>query len=203
MTLWPDPELPGITSQANYLPLIPGLSGGLSENIFFSQTNVLFLQDGMLVRWLSVAGYKLSVSLNSHSSPMRQASLSPFVRWRSWDSQRLCPFTKATWRVCGIRFQLCFAPYPVFSPAFLCHPTQSAPLITPVCSWACYSLSWLCLPTIPHTHSFRNVVTSGKEQSVDCSLPEGQSPFSGLRWSIPVKWILHVPCFVISETLSV
>ena len=161
---------------------IPDSQGAYKKIYFFSNLSVVFPLQWMVVVWLFLKCYKFSFSFNPPNSSVKQASLSPFAKWRSWDPSRLCSLAKITRRVFGIWSQLCLAPGPVFSPSFLYCPGLGTPPVTPASSWT------FCFPpssAFPLSHtlgSFRDLrVTLGKEQGVKCSLSEGQSPCSGLR----------------------
>lgn len=143
------------------------------------QTNVIFVLKGMLVMWLSVACYKFSVSFNSHNRPKRQASLSPLVRWRSWDSESLCLLPKTAQRFWDLTPALPCSES-CFLTSFPLLPGLGAPLLPPVCPWV--SLFFL-LVLFSHYPTYSQVLgtsaTSGKEQPVDFPLPEGKAPFLG------------------------
>lgn len=150
------------------------------QKIYFFKTNVIFVLKGMLVMWLSVACYTFSVSFNSHNRPKRQASRSPLDRWRSWDSESLCLLPKIAQSLWDPTSALPCSES-CFLTSFPLLPGLGAPLLPPVCPWACLFFSWFCFPTLPHTHTYvlGTSATSGKEQQVDFSLPEGKAPFLG------------------------
>lgn len=152
LTLWPDSECPRITSQTNYLPLIPGFPGGLSENLFFPNKCDLCPERNAGHVTFCCLLY-ISVSFNAHNRPRRQISLSPFVRWRSWASESLGLFSKITQSLWDLSSALPCSKS-CFLASFSLLSGLGTPLNSPVCTGACCLSSWFCFPTVPHTHKF-------------------------------------------------